>query len=198
MEDCEETYIKPSVYNTGEIPALASLRLFWGLTVQAVTPMFDTTRVHYSRAVVFNLCQPTPFTYALVCFYSDEHEKCQTHIMTYLHFMSVLHIRLACSLEMMMHITLMKMRKFTWRNGRRIYITINKYMCISTEKGLFVYACVGLCVSCYAAAAEFTTELCSLLGNCGLNVNAQATLENRVTSLHKARDPTYSVGSETQ
>lgn len=38
--------------------------------------MRDTTPVHYSRAVIFNhLCQPIPFMYVLVCFYSDEREK---------------------------------------------------------------------------------------------------------------------------
>lgn len=97
-----------------------------------------------------------------------------------------------------MHITLMKMRKFTWRNERRISITINRNMCISNQKHWFVYACVDLCASCYAGAAEFTKELNSLLRNCGLNVNAQATVENTGTSLHKAGDPTYSLRSETQ
>lgn len=77
MEDCRVTVIEPSVYSTGEIPALVSLRLFCGLTVQAVTPMHDIIPVPYSR--VFNhLGQPTPFTYVLVCFYSDEHKKHQT------------------------------------------------------------------------------------------------------------------------
>lgn len=66
---------------------------------------------------------------------------------------------------MMMHITLMKMRKFTWRSERRLYITFNKHMCISNQKHWFVRACIALC-----AAAEFTTELNSLLRNCGLNV----------------------------
>lgn len=103
--------------------------------------------------------------------------------------MSVLHIKLACSLEMMMHITLMKMRKFTWRNGRRIYITINKPMCLSTQKGWFVYACVALCASCYAAAAEFATELNSLLRNCGLNVNAKPPLKTQAFHYTKQGTP---------
>lgn len=97
-----------------------------------------------------------------------------------------------------MHITLMKMRKFTWRNGRRLYITINKPRHISIPKGWFVYACVALCASCYEAAAEFATELNSLPRNCDLNVNAQATLESTGTSLYKAEGSSYSLGSETQ
>ena len=117
--------------------------------------------------------------------------------MTYLHFMSVLHIKLACSLEMMMHITLIKIRKFTWRNERRIYIIIKKHMCISIQKSWFVYACVGPCESCYSAAAEFATELNSLLMNCALNtssVNAQVTFENAGSSLNKAGEFTYISG----
>ena len=116
------------------------------------------------------------------------------HQMTYLHFMSVLHIRLACSLEMMMHITLIKIRKFTWRNERRIYIIIKKHTCTSVQKSRLGYACVGPCASCYSAAAEFATELNSLLSNCDLNtssVNAQVTVESAGSSLNKAVELTY-------
>lgn len=117
--------------------------------------------------------------------------------MTYLHFMSVLHIKLACSLEMMMHITLIKIRKFTWRNERRIYIIIKKHTCISVQKSWFAYACVGPWASCYSTAAEFATELNSLLRNCALNtssVNAQVTFENTGSPLNKAGELTYISG----
>lgn len=142
------------------------------------------------------LCQSIPFMYLLAYFHFDGHEVSDHH-MTYLHFMSVLHIRLACSLEMMMHITLIKIRKFTWRNEKRIYIIIKKHVCLSVQKSWFVYACVGLCALCYSAATEFAMELNSLLRNCALNtssMSAQITFENAGTSLNKAGELTYISG----
>lgn len=111
--------------------------------------------------------------------------------------MSVLHIKLACSLEMMMHITLIKIRKFTWRNERRIYITIKKHTCVSVQTSQFVYPCVGPCASYYSAAAKFAMELNSLLKSCALNtssVNVQVAFENAGSSLKKAGDLTYISG----
>lgn len=118
--------------------------------------------------------------------------------MTYLHFMSVLHIKLACSLEMMMHITLIKIRKFTWKNERWIYVIIKKYTCISVQKSWFVYAHVGPCASCCSAAAELATEFNFLIRNCALNTssgNAQVTFESAGSSLNKVGELTYTSGA---
>lgn len=124
------------LYNEGTTPALASPGGFSGDWLSRS----HTNLCIYPGSVIFNCyCQSTPFHIALCLLPFWEVKKVSDQQMTYLHFMSVLHIRLACSLEMMMHITLIKIRKFTWRDERRIYVIIKKYICISIQK-------VGLCI----------------------------------------------------
>lgn len=93
-----------------------------------------------------------------------------------------------------MHITLIKIRKFTWRNERWVYIIIKKHMCKSVQKSCFVWSCVGPCASSYFAAAIFAMEFNSLLRNCALNttfVTAQVTFKNTGGSLNKVGEFTY-------